>query len=146
MPPLRPRRNLLSPAVALICGAMLVTASGCATVETVAAQPGTTFELPLGKTAAVTGTGTRITFNQVTEDSRCAIDVVCIWAGDAKIQLTISRSGTPDDVKVISITSPNNETTSSDLRIRFIRLAPAPKSSESPASRAYIAQLLVNRG
>ena len=143
---LRRWRSLRATAIALMLGAMLSVASACATMETVAAEPGITFDLPLGKTAVVSGTSTRITFNQVTDDSRCPIDVVCVWAGDAKIQLTISRDGAADDVKVISITSPNNETTSGDLRIRFVGLAPAPKSSESRASRAYVAQLVVNRG
>jgi len=125
---------------------MLSLASGCATVETGSGEPGSTFDLPVGKTAVVAGTTTRITFNQVTDDSRCPIDAVCVWAGDARIRLTISRAGAADDVKMLSITFPNNETTSGDLRIRFVGLAPAPKSSESPASRAYVARLVVNRG
>lgn len=127
-----------------IAVAMLAIVAGCATVETaVVADPGVTFSLAAGKTAAVNGNNARITFNRVTEDSRCPTDVVCVWAGDARIELTISRDGSPVDTKVVSVTAPNNEVVSGDLRIRFVGLAPAPRSSEPTSSRAYVAQLVV---
>ena len=80
------------------------------------------------------------------EDSRCPVDVQCIWAGDAKIELTISRNGSPDDVKVISLTPPDNETTSGDLRIRFMGLAPVPRQADSGKARQYVARLVVTQG
>ena len=119
---------------------------GCATVETaIVAEPGVEFSLPLGKTAAINGSGARITFKQVSEDSRCPVDVQCVWAGDAKIEMTISRSGSPDDAKVISLTPPNNETTSGDLRIRFTGLAPVARQADNGKPRAYVAQLVLSR-
>ena len=125
----------------------VVALSACATVETaIVAQPGVEFSLPLGKTAAINASGARITFKQVSEDSRCPVDVQCVWAGDAKIELTISSSGAPDDAKVISLTPPNNETTSGDLRIRFTGLAPVPRQADNGKARAYVAQLVVTRG
>ena len=142
MPSRRRRsRGLLTVALAL---SGTVTASGCATMETVAAEPGVAFDLPLGKTALLAGGTARITFNQVTEDSRCPMDAVCVWAGDAKIQLTVERDGAPKDLRTISIISPNNETASGNLRIRLIGLFPVPRSTESATSRAYIAQLMVD--
>ncbi len=67
----------------------------------------------------------------------------CVWAGDARIELTVSRASGPVDTRVVSLTPPNSEVTVGELRIRFDRLAPAPRQSEPPASRAYVAQLLV---
>ena len=123
---------------------LIGVSAGCATVDTaVVANPGAAFSLPLGKTATVSGTGFRITFNRVTEDSRCPVDVTCIWAGDAKIELIVSRTSAPADYRVISLTPPNNEATAGDLKIRFVSLAPAPRQSEPGPSRAYIAQLIV---
>jgi hypothetical protein len=134
-------------AVAIVIAGAIGAAASCATVENaVVAQPGVAFDLPLGRTAAVNGNGARITFKQVREDSRCPIDVTCVWAGDAKIELTISRDGSPDDVRVISLTAPNNETASGDLRIRLVGLAPAPRQADAGTQRAYVAQLVVNRG
>jgi hypothetical protein len=121
---------------------MLSVASQCRTLDTVVANPGTEFDLAIGQTAALEGTDYRITFNRVTEDSRCPVDVTCVWAGDAKIELVISRSGTPDDTRVVSLAPPNSEVAVGDLRIRFVSLAPAPRQSQQPASRAYVARLL----
>ena len=130
---------------ALTFGVAMV--ASCATVETaVVAEPGVEFSLALGRTASINSSGARITFKQVSEDSRCPVDVQCVWAGDAKIELTVSRSGGPDDLKVISLTPPNNETTSADLRIRFTGLAPVPRQADNGKPRAYVAQLVVTRG
>ncbi len=116
----------------------------CATVETaVVANPGAEFSLPVGKIAAVSGTDYRISFNRVTEDSRCPIDVTCVWTGDAKIELTISRNGAPGDTRVVSLTPPNSEVTVGDLKIRFVALAPTARQSEPPSSRPYVARLVV---
>jgi hypothetical protein len=121
-----------------------VIAASCATVETpVVADPGATFSLPVGKTATVSGTGARITFNRVTTDSRCPVDVVCVWAGEARIELAIDQGGAAD-VRALSTLSPN-EVVVGDLRIRFVGLTPAPQQSEPSASRAYVAQLVVTR-
>jgi hypothetical protein len=126
--------------------AIVAALSGCAVMEpTIAAEPGMAFSLPLGKTAAINGSGTRITFRQVHDDSRCPTDVTCVWAGDAKIEVTISRNGSPDDTRILSLTPPNNETTSGDLQIRLVGLTPVPRQSDGSAPRAYVAQLVVNR-
>jgi hypothetical protein len=118
---------------------------GCAPVETaVVAEPGTSFTLPVGKTAAVKGTDTRLTFREVREDSRCPTDVTCVWAGDAKIAVVISRYGVPDETRIMSITPPNNETRSDNLRIRFVSLAPVPRQADANTPRSYVAQFIVD--
>lgn len=124
--------------------ALIVVGAGCATVDTaIVAKPGVEFNLALGQTAALSGSGYRITFNRVTEDSRCPIDVVCVWAGDAKIQLTIDRSTAPGDIRTLGLNPPNSETDANGLRIRFVSLAPAPRQSEPSAKREYVARLVV---
>src|SRR5712671_4055395 len=93
---LHSRRSHMVATIAAL--AIFAAAPGCATVETaIVAQPDVAFSLPLGKSAAVSGTGARITFRRVTEDSRCPVDVTCIWAGDAKIELAVSRNASGDD-------------------------------------------------
>ena len=131
-------------ALAVIVKAASLTLANCSGVDTaVVASPGVEFNLAVGKTATLSGSDYRIAFNRVTEDSRCPVDVQCVWAGDAKIELTVSRASAPGDTRVISLAPPNSEVTVGDLRIRFVSLAPTPRQSEPPASRAYVAQLLV---
>jgi hypothetical protein len=109
----------------------------------VVANPGAGFSLAVGKSATISGTDYRITFNRVTEDSRCPVDVQCVWAGDAKIELTVARNGAPDETRIISLTPPNSEATVGNVKIRFVSLAPTPRQSEPPAARPYVARLMV---
>jgi len=139
-------RALISSRALISAGAIIVALSSCAAMEpTVPAEPGVAFSLPIGKTAAINGSGTRLTFRLVREDSRCPTDVTCVWEGDAKIEVVISRSGSSDDIKVLSLRTPSNEATSGDLQIRFVGLTPVPRQADGNAPRAYVAQLVVNR-
>jgi len=140
-------RSALKSGRALIsAGAIVAVLSSCAAVEpTIVAEPGVAFSLAVGKTAVINGSGTRITFNEVRNDSRCPVDVTCVWAGDAEVVVTISRNGSPDDTRILSFAPTKNETTSGDLRIRLADLAPVPRQSDGNAPRAYVAQLVVNR-
>ena len=88
-----------------IAAALALSVTACAPVKTaVVAAPGQTFELPLGQTATVKGTGIRLTFKDVRTDSRCPVDVQCVWAGEAKIGIVISRDGTPEETRILSLT------------------------------------------
>jgi hypothetical protein len=151
MPQLKPPEATLR-ARGLIAGRSFISACafaaalGCATMEpTIPAEPGVAFELPVGMTATLNGNGARITFKQVLEDSRCPTDVTCVWAGDARIELTISRNGSSDDTKFLSLSPPNSEARSGDLQIRFVGLSPVPRQADGNARLPYVAQLVVNR-
>jgi len=75
---------------------LLFQLPGCAPVETaVIAEPGVSFALPIGQTASVAGTDTRLTFSEVREDSRCPTDVTCVWEGDAKIMVVVADANVP---------------------------------------------------
>ena len=136
----------LSTVSAIVAGCLLVSLPGCAPVETaITAEPGVSFALPIGQTAAVKGTDTRLTFSEVREDSRCPTDVTCIWAGDAKIRVVVSRNGAADETRIMSITPPNNEARTDNLRIRFVGLAPVPRQADANAPRSYVAQFVVDK-
>src|SRR5688572_21066014 len=47
------------------------------------------FTLSPGQTTSVEGTNVRLTFERVSEDSRCPVDVTCIWEGDAVVVLKV---------------------------------------------------------
>jgi hypothetical protein len=127
------------------CG-LLLAGSGCTAVQTAAVvEPGASFTLALGETAAVKGADARITFNKVTDDSRCPVDVTCVWAGDAKIEITISRNGAADETRILSITPPRHETAVGNLRLRFVSLAPVPRQADANVPRKYRAELVVDQ-
>lgn len=125
--------------------AILTSALACASVENViVAEPGVTFSLPIGKTAAVAGSTTRITFREVTEDSRCPSNAVCVWEGAAKIAVTVSRNGGPGETAILSLKEPNNEARLADLVVRFVALAPYPATTD-PTPRKYVAELAIRK-
>jgi hypothetical protein len=129
----------------LIACSVVIASSGCTAVQTAAVvEPGASFTLAPGQAATVKGTNTRITFNRVREDSRCPVDVTCIWAGEAKIEIVISRSGA-EDVRILSITPPNNEAAVGNLRIRFVSLAPVPRQADANVPRKYLAGFVVDQ-
>ena len=133
------RANLIA------CGIIIAT-SGCAGITTTSTvDPGASFTLAPGETAAVKGADARITFKRVTDDSRCPVDVTCVWAGDAKIEITISRNGAPDETRILSITPPKHEATVGNLRIRFVSLAPVPRQADANVPRKYRAEFVVDQ-
>jgi hypothetical protein len=137
-------RSLRALVSAMVCG-LSIASSGCTPVQTaVTVPPGASFALAPGQTAAVNGTGTRITFNQVREDSRCPVDVTCVWEGDAKIEIVISREGSADDKRVLSIRPPSNEAQSGRLKIRFVGLSPVPRHADGNRPRNYLAEFVAD--
>jgi hypothetical protein len=58
------------------------------------------FELRQGQTLRIAGTGQTVTFESVAEDSRCPADVVCVWAGNARVRLRVGEAGRDTTVAV----------------------------------------------
>jgi hypothetical protein len=136
----------LNSATGVIIGTTMLLAAACAPVKTtVVAEPGQAFSLPLGQTAAVKGSDVRLTFKDVRTDSRCPVDVQCVWAGEAKIGVIVSGNGTTEETKILSLTPADSEAKAGSLRIRFVGLTPVPRQADAGTPRAYVAQLVVDQ-
>ena len=117
---------------------------GCSTIQpAVVVEPGASFALAQGQTATVRGTDTRITFNLVREDSRCPVDVTCVWEGDAKIEIVVAPSDSAS-TRTLSLRSPN-ETRVGNLRIRFVGLSPVPRQADGNTPRNYLAEFVAEQ-
>lgn len=121
----------------------LLALQACASTDIIVAEPGVAFSLPVGKTAVLEGSESRITFRQVREDSRCPMNVLCVWEGDAKIEIVVSREQRPEESKVLSLAQPNNEAQIGDLVVRFVGLSPYPATPEPNTPRLYVAELVI---
>ncbi len=123
----------------------LVAVPACASVDSIIiAEPDVAFSLPVGKTAGIAGSTTRLTFRQVREDSRCPTNVVCVWEGDAKIELLPVRDGAAGQGVILSLHTPN-EAQVGDLFVRFVGLTPYPATPEPSSPRQYVAELVIRR-
>lgn len=124
---------------------LLLSSYGCSSIQpAVVVEPGTSFALAPGQTATIRGTDTRITFKLVREDSRCPVDVTCVWEGDAKIEIVIAPSDSAG-TRTLSLRSPN-ETRVGNLRIRFVGLSPVPRQADGNAPRNYLAEFVAEQG
>ncbi|HYH79309.1 MAG TPA: hypothetical protein VEX86_05920, partial [Longimicrobium sp.] len=87
--------------------ATLVAVAGCATAArgTVAqARLDEPFRLEKGQTASVAGTRLVVGFTGVESDSRCPVDVQCIRAGEARVQVTLRTAGPGTEAPVLLAT------------------------------------------
>jgi hypothetical protein len=130
-----------------VVSAFILVGWACAPMQTTAVivDPGVSFTLAPGQAATVKTADTRITFREVREDSRCPVDVQCVWAGDAKIEVVIARTGSPAETKTLSITPPDNEVQSGNLKIRFIGLTPVPRQADGNTPRNYLAEFVAEQ-
>ena len=106
------------------------------------------FVLGPGQTASVSGTGVRITFERVREDSRCPTDVNCIWEGDAVVVLTVKADAqeTTREVHTQGGESRARNAPAGNHVVTLVRLDPAPRSTGAIEPSAYRATLKVGQG
>jgi hypothetical protein len=107
-------------------------------------QLNTEFRLAFGKEAVVDGSTLRIRFDTLLEDSRCPINVQCVWAGNAKIILRLegdTREGVKHDT--LNVLLEPRAAKYGSFVIRFESLDPAPHSEQKPDLHSYVATLSV---
>jgi hypothetical protein len=98
---------------------------------------GQSVSVAVGGEAVVPGTQVTIRFREVTEDSRCPSNVVCVWEGNGQVALTLS---TPSDARevLLNTTSEPRRIDFAGSRIALASLAPYP-SGEPVDPGAYVA-------
>ena len=115
--------------------------AGCGS-DPIAPQVGEEFILSIGQSATIAGRGITITFQDVTEDSRCPSDVVCIQAGNATVAVTVSSDLTKADLE-IKTSGPSSVTIADDLELTLQELDPYPHTAHPQAKDDYRARLIV---
>lgn len=107
------------------------------------AELGEPFTLGIGQTAEVEGL--RVTFTRVLEDSRCPVDVVCVWAGNAKVELELALPSHGWSTVELNSTLEPKEVEFAGYLVRYLNLEPRPKSGQPVEPRAYRLTLVVSR-
>ena len=107
----------------------IVLLAGCApSLATVPAGP--EFELSPGGTARLDGTDVQLTMVDVANDSRCPVDAVCVWAGNAEVRFRV-RAGALDTTVSLHTTQEPKAVTVGGVRLELTSLAP-PTHAGSP--------------
>ena len=112
-------------------------------------------EFRLGESVELPGQGIGISFDQVVEDSRCPANVVCVWAGKAVIELTVTKADTSAVVRPslepgtgpwVRVTS--SQPGSEDISIRLTSLwgYPGSDGNKEGGGPTAVLEVMVDRG
>lgn len=103
------------------------------------------FELRVGRSATVTGEGLTVSFQAVPSDSRCPTGVQCVWAGNAVVQVVLSKDGKAFGAEL----NTNLEPTSVDYlnyNVALVSLTPYPTANGGSISQSqYRATFVVTK-
>ena len=106
---------------------------------------GEEFELAVHQTAQISAEKISVTFQEVLEDSRCPIDVTCIWAGVAEVSLRVAVSGNESELS-LSTSRPENSAVFENYTFWLISVRPVPRSDQNTDSSAYFVTVMVDNG
>lgn len=98
------------------------------------------FKLRIGQTAKFTNEKLRVTFIRVAEDSRCPINVTCVWAGQITVvlqfalenqkQVEIKLTQVPGRVHAYAIVF-------NEYQVELVAVAPQPQHDSPPTKLEY---------
>ena len=109
-----------------------------------AKHPERSYELRPGQSADL-GAGVQLVFDTVISDSRCPVDVRCVWAGEAKLNFILHRSGaepTPFVLATLQVV----EVEIARWRIKLVQLLPPRHSGDGAKPLDYRATISVIAG
>jgi hypothetical protein len=105
----------------------------------------TVFFLRVGEEVRSPDTVMRIGFAGVRNDSRCPVDVVCIWAGDAAVEIGVAFGMGPTVPYVLHTALEPRGVELGNCRITLVEVRPAPVSTSSIPQDQYVAGLRLER-
>jgi hypothetical protein len=137
--------------------AMLAGACGCAgntphenqthKREAMQAEFDTPFTLSIDQTASVENKKVLIEFADLTEDSRCPVNVTCVWEGQATVTLNISLNG--NEMGSLNLTSRagHEKLAIADIEGYSIKLEKVepPKTLDEIELDEYIITLIISK-
>lgn len=128
---------------ALVC---LASGAACGRTDIVLQTPPdepVEIELALGEERVVPGTTLRVLFSAVEEDSRCPIDVTCVWEGNAAARLTLTAGDASTEEVVLNTTLEPKDTGWGHVRVALLALMSLPREGRPIEDAEYWVRLQV---
>jgi len=126
------------------CLAMAACGNKVATPSGEKVPLGREFTLAVGQSAVVDD-AVRLTLKAVTDDSRCPVDVTCVWEGDAKVAIEVITPTPRAEHELHTSGRDSREATHGAYHITLVKLEPAPRSTATISQGDYRATLVVVR-
>jgi hypothetical protein len=108
--------------------------------DAVVGQP---FDLKAGAVSTLPD-GAHLRFERVQSDSRCPMDAVCVWAGDAIISVTLKPAKGAAESREMHTQPTGSQISYANYTIKLTALAPYPRSSQEIPATGYIATFVVS--
>lgn len=108
------------------------------------AQTSESFTLKNGKQITAKKSKLKIKFVSVIEDSRCPIGVNCVWAGNAKIKITVTSAQGEKTFEINTETGPKGDQFGG-YAINLVSLIPHPKAGVTLNPKKYQGKFTVTR-
>lgn len=124
---------------------LVALAAGGAAAQT--ARVGREFKVKVGQVVTLDGGKLRLKFARVAEDSRCPVDVDCVWAGSAAVLVEVGGKGWRGK-RTLTLNTNTGEAEAGYGRytVRLEALSPQPRSDRKISQGQYTAALLVTKG
>ena len=126
-----------------ILTAILLVLFGFGAFSAVAAKQPERVPVKIHETASAKG-GVRIKFVELIDDSRCPTDTNCIWAGNAKIKVRVTRNGRSKDLELNTGLDPK-ELIFAGYSFRLVGLTPEPRTNIRINRNGYVAKIEVRK-
>lgn len=86
-----------------------------------------------------------VKFESLTEDSRCPVGVNCVWAGNAKIKVTVQQGNDPAETFEMNTNLGAKGANYGSFYINLLSLTPTPAANVRINRNAYAATFSINR-
>jgi hypothetical protein len=130
---------------ALIVGLCLVAVAACSEKRPVGPGPvSRQVVLAPGQTVTIQEAAIALRFEGVSGDSRCPADAMCVWGGDALVEIEVIPAPGQRHPYVLH-TGDMRPIVHEDLTIALVELSPYPFSARTIPQGDYRATLLVTR-
>lgn len=103
------------------------------------------FTMRVSETVSVSGESLTVRFDAVTEDSRCPTGVQCFWAGNARVAVTLAKTGSAAQSLGLNTGLEPRIGSYLDYTIELVSLAPYPSATRPIAQRDYRATFVVRK-
>jgi len=97
--------------------------------------------LEYGDDIRLKGSVVRLSFGEVLEDSRCPVDVTCVWEGNGKVVIGIAAGMGPTHALILNTSLEPRSVVWSGIRVTLLELTPAPHSGTSIPAEDYAVRL-----
>lgn len=119
----------------------IVVITGCQdSASNVVPKIGEEFNLKIGETVAFSSAGITVSFEELSEDSRCPADAQCVWAGNAQVVLKINGNK-----RNLNTNAEPKSVEENDIVVKFLSLTPYPELRNPIRKEDYTATLIASQ-